>query len=81
MNYIHRYSIPNKLIIPNNYNYMDLNESEGLVLGIGCVILLWHSFGLPYNDFGRNDKMIIEFSFIYTPLFIGFGCNLQIRFS
>ena len=20
-----------------------------LVLGIGCVILLWHSLGLPYN--------------------------------
>ena len=22
-----------------------------LVLGIGCVILLWHSLGLPYNYF------------------------------
>ena len=22
-----------------------------LVLGIGCVILLWHSMGLPYNYF------------------------------
>ena len=22
-----------------------------LVLRIGCVILLWHSPGLPYNDF------------------------------
>ena len=23
-----------------------------LVLGIGCVILLWHSKGFPYNYFG-----------------------------
>ena len=23
-----------------------------LVLGIGCVILLWHTLGLPYNNFG-----------------------------
>ena len=22
------------------------------VLGMGCVILLWHSLGLPYNYFG-----------------------------
>ena len=22
-----------------------------LVLGMGCVILLWHSLGLPYNYF------------------------------
>ena len=22
-----------------------------LVLGMGCVILLWHSLSLPYNDF------------------------------
>ena len=24
------------------------------VLGMGCVILLWHSLSLPYNYFGSN---------------------------
>ena len=24
------------------------------VLGMGCVILLWHSLSLPYNYFGIN---------------------------
>ena len=35
-----------------------------LELGIGCVVLLWHSLGLPYNycnwyrppDLGRSDR-------------------------
>ena len=24
------------------------------MLGVGCVILLWHSLGLPYNYFEKN---------------------------
>ena len=26
-----------------------------LVLGIGCVMLLWHSLGLPYNYFSSKN--------------------------
>ena len=25
-----------------------------VVLGVGCVILLWHSLGLPYNYFSSE---------------------------
>ena len=28
------------------------------VLGVGCVILLWHSLGLPYNYFGSVNTAI-----------------------
>ena len=27
------------------------------VIGMGCVILLWHSLSLPYNYFGVSDKV------------------------
>ena len=27
------------------------------VLGVGCVILLWHSLGLPYNFFEFSDEV------------------------
>ena len=27
-----------------------------LVLGIGCVILLWHSLGLPHDYFGAHTR-------------------------
>ena len=29
-------------------------EISNIVLRIGCMILLWHSLGLPYNYLGRN---------------------------
>ena len=29
-------------------------EISNIVLRIGCMILLWHSLGLPYNHLGRN---------------------------
>ena len=30
-----------------------------LVLGMGCVILLWHSLGLPYNSFDWTEAVPI----------------------
>ena len=27
------------------------------VLGMGCVIFLWHSLGFPYNYFGYVDRI------------------------
>ena len=29
-----------------------------LVLGIGCVILLWHSLGLQYNYFDHHNLLL-----------------------
>ena len=29
-------------------------EISNIVLMIGCMILLWHSLGLPYKYLGRN---------------------------
>ena len=29
-------------------------EISNIALRIGCMILLWHSLGLPYNYLGRN---------------------------
>ena len=31
-----------------------------MVLGMGCVILLWHSLGLPYNYFGGYGLLSIR---------------------
>ena len=28
------------------------------MLGMGCVILLWHSLSLPYNNFSRFDSIL-----------------------
>ena len=33
------------------------------VLGMGCVILLWHSLSLPYNYFEyyvKSDKLLLQ---------------------
>ena len=30
------------------------------VLGMGYVILLWHSLSLPYNYFGRRGGLVVE---------------------
>ena len=30
-----------------------------LVLGMGCVILLWHPLGLPYNYFEERTVVLI----------------------
>ena len=33
------------------------------VLGMGCVVLLWHSLSLPYNYFAKN----IDCGYILDP--------------
>ena len=31
-----------------------------LVLGIGYIILLWHSLGLPYNSFDKPAHTVVQ---------------------
>ena len=35
-----------------------------LVLGVGCVILLWHSLHIPYNYFGKQHVWFKELDII-----------------
>ena len=43
-----------------------IGEESYFLLGIGCVILLWHSLAIPYNHFGR-----LGFVVLLVP---GIGC-------
>ena len=38
------------------------------VLGMGCVILLWHSLSLPYNYFEKIDKVGVRIGNIHVPV-------------
>ena len=46
------------------------------VLGMGCVILLWHSLSLPYNYFGLVKRCVTPYR-IYLIISIGFGTKLD----
>ena len=41
------------------------------VLGMGYVILLWHSLSLPFNYFGVRVSMMFHFMFVHY-IFISF---------
>ena len=46
-------------LTPHFYNYSNNNEKfRSWVLGMGYVILLWHSLSLPYNYFKSKEKFI-----------------------
>ena len=50
-------------MLPSTYNYLISVRRDFLfllVLGLGCVILLWHSLGLPYNYFGAGADSVAE---------------------
>ena len=47
-----------------------------LVLGVGCVVLLWHTLSLPYNYFGVRDSVMFHLMFVnYTLSSVWVGFN------
>ena len=45
--------IDNSIVLTHLHRRL-MADYLNLVIGMGCVILLWHSLGLPYNYFALN---------------------------
>ena len=55
--YFYFYFVAKKIGKTKNKKTMALGVLFLLVHNIGCIILLWHFLGLPYNYFGTKNHL------------------------
>ena len=52
-----------------------------LVLGMGCIILLWHSLGLPYDYLKSYDNRIMHSCLDITKFKYQFKCTKNLGYT